>query len=315
MMLTLRSWIAGAAARRTTGILFALCSACGSTPVCDSGTGGCHGDDGRAAIGNGASGEGAATGSAGSGGTVAEAGKGSFAGAGEGGVSSDGTERMQGAGEAGGSTVPIANAKFCSELKVDGESATLRLTLGGRTFEATNGTCAECQELPVDTPLVAELSILPQNISLRTFDLKFRGGEYIILATVQNGVPGLLTAAGKPDRLCESLDPFEGGPPAVGPANIKFCQDFRVGGEDTSLRLSVNGETFDAATGTCSPCSELPEDVPLDFEVRLMPDDIVGSSFTDTLDSGPGVLMVNANGDVTYYPGRFYQECEDLDPF
>lgn len=138
---------------------------------------------------------------------------------GSGGTQSSGTGGTSGGGmgasggsaglgaTAASSDAKRARVKFCSEVAIDGDDATLRLTVLDKTLDAFTGECSPCQDLPTEVLLDFELLVLPSLSSLGSFQQVMDPGDYVWLATVENG-EGALKFGTVVDSTCDRIDPF-----------------------------------------------------------------------------------------------------------
>jgi hypothetical protein len=106
-------------------------------------------------------------------------------------------------------------------------------------------------------------------------------------------------------------------PPDSTVARVRFCNKAQFEGMDTTFRLLVLGQVFDAYSGTCSGCQDLPASMPLDFTIQKMPEAVEVSAFSSELTPGAHVITAtieDGEGVIRDNELRANQRCEDVAP-
>jgi hypothetical protein len=99
---------------------------------------------------------------------------------------------------------------------------------------------------------------------------------------------------------------------------MKFCSEVLIDGADATLRITVLDKVFDAFTGECSECRELPTGILLDFELLLIPDAISLGEFSQVIDPGEHVWLATVSSgepSLMFGKARNGALCETLDPW
>jgi hypothetical protein len=71
------------------------------------------------------------------------------------------------------------------------------------------------------------------------------------------------TPSGSEAGTADAGAPLEAGPPA----NVKFCHNVSIDGDDVTLTLTVLDKRMPAFTWECSPCEQLPSGQLLEFDL------------------------------------------------
>jgi hypothetical protein len=217
--------------------------------------------------------------------------------------------------DAGGNGTALV--KFCNLIKINGANVTIRASLGDVSFVSQDEACSECRAVPAGVPIDVELTLLPEEIVIGSSWVTLLPGSGALLGTVESGAPLVEVLTAPDDVACEEFDAVDAfsQPLSDGPSNVKFCNE-AVGpdGEPVTLRLSADGQNFDATTGGCSSCVGLRSQSSLLFELLLMPESRLLTSFESSLDPGTNVVFASRDGDLIVYP-LGGQSCEDSDPF
>jgi hypothetical protein len=106
-------------------------------------------------------------------------------------------------------------------------------------------------------------------------------------------------------------------PPDTTVARVTFCNDAQFEGMDTTFRLLVLDQVFDAYSQACSPCQDLPANTLLDFTVQKMPEAAEIGAFSSELAPGAHVISATVEegeGVIRDNELRANQRCEDAVP-